>query len=145
MYKKLLLSALALILIVGCGPKSQTATDNYEDSAPPQAVESPDPGRPAEANLNFAIEVPPEPIHQAAPKYPPQAQDNGIAGSVVVKAYIDEHGKVQRAKAMNCSRPGFGFEEAALKAAYKYRYRPARHKGEPIGVWITYKVNFVLN
>jgi len=37
-----------------------------------------------------------------------------------------------------------GFEEAAVKAAYKCRYRPAIQNGNPIGVWISYTVEFVL-
>jgi len=38
-----------------------------------------------------------------------------------------------------------GFEEAALKAARKRKYRPALQNGQPVAVWVTYKKIFKLD
>ena len=37
-----------------------------------------------------------------------------------------------------------GFDEAAMEAAYQFRYKPAIQNGQPVAVWVTYQVNFLL-
>jgi len=51
---------------------------------------------------------------------------------------------VKKAVAVKCTRPNMGFEEAAVAAAYKYIYRPAIQNGDPVGVWIAYRVDFII-
>ena len=142
MYKLLIISVLTFILLSGCGPVNRTADEG--DRVLPEAAEgnSLDPGRSPDPKPKFGQEIPPEPIHQQVAVYPRQARDLGITGCVIIQAYVDDIGRVKEAKALNCDRPGFGFEESALKAAYKFRYKPATQNGTAIGVWITYKVQF---
>jgi protein TonB len=89
-------------------------------------------------------EVEPEQIYEEIPEYPRLAQDGGFAATVVVQAYVDKDGSVKKAQAVKCTRPNMGFEEAAVKAAYKCKYRPAIQNGNPIGLWIEYRYSFVL-
>lgn len=86
----------------------------------------------------------PELIYTTTPKYPASAKKSDITGSVTIKAFIDENGVVRSARVAKCNRPGYGFEEAALEAAYNNRYSAAIRRGKPIGVWVTYTVTFTL-
>ncbi len=83
-------------------------------------------------------------INGAEAEYPQKAQRDRIEGYVIVQAYVDTTGKVLKASALYCSLPGYGFEEAAVRAAYKTRWQPARSLGIPVAVWVAYKYDFVM-
>jgi TonB family protein len=91
------------------------------------------------------FEEPPVQIYEEIPEYPRLAQEGGFTGWVIVQAYVDKDGSVKKAQSAKTNRPNMGFEEAAVKAAYKCKYRPAIQNGNPIGVWISYKVDFILD
>ncbi len=145
MYKFLTLTILVLVLAVGCSHKTHPPINDEDESVESKVVDLPDPGRSPGGEPVFGVEIPPEPIHQKAPTYPRMARDLGISGCTKIQAFVDENGRVKKAKAVSCDRPGFGFEQAALDAAYKYRYKPATQNGLTIGVWITYEVRFKLH
>jgi protein TonB len=90
------------------------------------------------------LEIEPVQIYEELPEYPRLAQEGGFTGWVLIQAFIDKNGDVKKAQAVKTNRPKMGFEEAAIKAAYKCKYRPAIQNGEPIGVWIAYRVKFTL-
>jgi TonB family protein len=90
------------------------------------------------------VEEYPVQISEEIPEYPRLAQEGGFTGSVIVQAYVDKNGDVKKAQAVKCTRPNMGFEESAVKAAYKNKYRPAIQNGNPIGLWIEYKIDFTL-
>ncbi|MFA6587888.1 MAG: TonB family protein [Patescibacteria group bacterium] len=90
-----------------------------------------------------AVEVDPVQVYEETPEYPRLARDGGFTGYVIVQAFVDKNGFVKKAQAVKCTRPGMGFEEAAVKAAYKCQWKPAIQNGNPIGVWVAYKVDFV--
>ena len=90
-------------------------------------------------------EVLPEQIYEEKPEYPRLAQEGGFTSYVLMQAFVDKDGNVKKAQSVKCNRPNMGFEEAAVKAAYKNKYRPAIQNGSPVGVWISYKVDFVIN
>jgi hypothetical protein len=52
---------------------------------------------------------------------------------------------VKAVQVVSCTRPSLGFEDAAITAGYKIKYRPAIQNGNPVGVWITYQVIFLLD
>lgn len=83
-------------------------------------------------------------INQPTPVYPPLAQRAGIQGVVWINALIDKDGKVRDVKIFKESNANAGFEEAAIEAAYKTTWKPAIANGQPIALWVTYKVEFVL-
>jgi TonB family protein len=90
------------------------------------------------------IEVDEQPVQidQEPPIYPVAARRAKVTGSVMVRAFVDPQGKVLKANALECDRPGYGFEIAAVAAAYKGRWRPATVKGKTVGMWVTYKIEF---
>jgi len=114
------------------GSDQQLVIDIPEDDYMP----SPDQFVPVETN--------PEQIYEEPGEFPRLAREGGFTASVIIQAFVDKTGTVKKAQAIKCTRPGMGFEEAAVKAAYKCKYRPAIQNGNPIGVWISYKYDFVI-
>jgi protein TonB len=83
-------------------------------------------------------------IKTVKPQYPPIAQRAGIEGVVWVKALVDKEGKVRNVIIVKESGANAGFEEAAIEAAQQTVWKPAIANGQPIALWVTYKVEFVL-
>ncbi len=84
-------------------------------------------------------------IGSSIPSYPEEARRRNISANVILQAYIDKEGRVKSARAVECNRPGLGFEDAAVEAALKCTYQPAMLREKPIAVWITYRVHFKLD
>lgn len=80
-------------------------------------------------------------IHKVEPQYPPIAKQLGVAGSVIVKAYISRDGLITRTVVE--SGPPL-LVKAALDAVRQWRYRPYYLNHEPIEVETEITVNFVL-
>ena len=77
------------------------------------------------------------------PVYPEIAQEAGIEGTVVVQVFIDKKGRVQDTVILK-GIPNTGLDEAAISAIRKTRFRPAKQRERPVGVWISIPVNFRL-
>ncbi|MCD6162345.1 MAG: energy transducer TonB [candidate division Zixibacteria bacterium] len=86
----------------------------------------------------------PEKIDPVEPAYPEMARRAGIEGVVWVNALIDKEGKVRDVKIIKDSGANAGFEEAAIEAAKQTAWKPAISNGQPIAVWISYKITFTL-
>jgi TonB family protein len=72
------------------------------------------------------------------PRYPPDAKMRGIEGTVVVKVWINEKGKVTNAKAV------YGetfFAPAVEEAAGQAKFEPSTMNGKPVAVvsFVTYR------
>ncbi len=89
-------------------------------------------------------ELMPEMIYEHQPAYPRIAQTAGLEGVVWIKALVDIDGSVRNAMVYVSSKSKAGFDDAALKAAYKCKYKPGIQNGRPVPVWVSYKVDFVL-
>jgi len=115
----------------------ETDLDNFEAwDAPPPPPEGP--------RVKFIpYDDPPQPLSQIAPLYPEIAQEAGIEGTVVVQVFIDKKGRVQDTVILK-GIPNTGLDEAAVKAIRKTRFRPAKQRERPVGVWISIPVNFRL-
>lgn len=74
--------------------------------------------------------------------YPSQARSQEIEGVVVMDLYISENGEVKKSDLV--SGPGFGLNEAAIKAAKTFLFEPARVQGKPVPVVIRYSYKFVI-
>ena len=89
-------------------------------------------------------EEPPIQVKTVNPAYPPLAQRAGIEGVVWLNALVDKDGKVRDVRIVKNSGANAGFEEAAVEAAYRCIWRPAIANGQPLAVWVTYRVGFAL-
>ncbi len=89
------------------------------------------------------VEIPAEMIYEHVPEYPRLAQTAGMEAVVWVKALVDKNGNVRDAMVLKSSGSKAGFDEAAVKAAYECRFKPAIQNGRPVAVWVSYQVEFV--
>lgn len=85
------------------------------------------------------------PIVKVAPIYPPRAQSQGIEGWVVVSFTVTENGSVIDPRVVEAQPPGV-FDDAAMKAVLKFKYKPRVEGGKPIAVPnVQHLVRFELN
>lgn len=92
-----------------------------------------------------AAEIEPKPLELPMPVYPEEATLRGIEGEVYVKVFVSAKGDVPKAIILKDSGKNVGFEEAAMRAARKAKWKPAISKdGEPVGVWVAYPIKFTL-
>ncbi len=99
----------------------------------------------ADANRFVPVDEMPQQIYEEIPQYPLKAFEAQATGYVIVQVYINSQGTVTKGRAAKCSNPGYEFEDAALKAAIKCKYKPAIQEGQPVGLWISYRVNFTMS
>ena len=115
----------------------ETDLDNFDawDAPPPP---------PSGPQFKFIpYDDPPRPITPIRPVYPDIAQEAGIEGQVLVQCFIDEKGKVKETIVVK-GIPNTGLNESAVAALRKTRFRPAKQRERPVGVWITIPINFKL-
>ncbi len=105
------------------------------DAPPPPPVED-------EVFEFFAVSEKPEIIHKETPQYPDLARRAGIEGKVIVLVTISEKGNVLDAKIMK-SVPML--DEAALNAAKKCTFKPAKQRDRFVKVKMAIPFDFKLN
>jgi len=82
-------------------------------------------------------------IKEVKAPYPPEALQREIEGKVILELLIDSQGHVASARVIRGA--GYGFDEAAVEAVKEFLFRPARLKGQPVPVRITYTYTFILD
>ena len=115
----------------------ETDLDNFDawDAPPPP---------PSGPQFKFIpYDDPPRPVTPIKPVYPDIAQEAGIEGQVLVQCFIDEKGRVKETIVVK-GIPNTGLNESAVQALRKTRFRPAKQRERPGGVWITNPINFKL-
>jgi TonB family C-terminal domain len=130
---------LLLILfpfVSGCAlksnkPKTQQAdtiqireTVSFDEFSPP-------PPAPTQTVFEvYEVDESPQPIVQVQPEYPEEARKAGLEGKVIVAAVVDENGDVIEASILYSGNPIFN--EVALNAVKKIKFKPARLKDKPV-------------
>jgi len=84
------------------------------------------------------------PESKLKPIYPELARKAKIDGNVILQAIILKDGTVGDIQVLRCNRPNLGFEDAAVEAVRQWRYKPGTQSGKPVDVYLTVKVDFVL-
>ena len=115
----------------------ETDLDNFDawDAPPPP---------PSGPQFKFIpYDDPPRPVTPIKPVYPDIAQEAGIEGQVLVQCFIDEKGRVKETIVVK-GIPNTGLNESAVQALRKTRFRPAKQRERPVGVWVTIPINFKL-
>lgn len=85
---------------------------------------------------------PPVPVRTVAPEYPTQLKRDGVSGIVTVKCMIDEKGNVTDTHVEKTTNDGF--DEAAVAAVKKWRFKPAQQDGAPVATKVTIPIKFVV-
>jgi len=112
-------------------PKTQQAhtiqireTVSFDESSPP-------PLAPTQTVFDVSgLDEPPQPLVQVQPEYPEKAKKAKLEGRVIVVAVVDENGDVIQAYIHHSDNPIFN--EAALEAAKKMKFKPGRLKDKPV-------------
>jgi protein TonB len=73
------------------------------------------------------------PIVKVAPVYPPRAMQRGLEGWVLVEFTVTASGTVRDVGAVDADPKGV-FEDAAIEAAQKFRYKPRVVAGKAVDV-----------
>jgi protein TonB len=96
------------------------------------------------AEINKQFDIPPVPVSEPDTVYPEIAGKAGAQGTVKVVLWVDEHGDVR--DAIIADSPGWlALEEAARKAAYTIRYKPATRDGKPVAAWYVADIIFFIS
>ena len=73
-------------------------------------------------------------VRKTRPLVPKRARVHGVyEARVFISAQIDANGHPGFMEVLHCTKPGYGFEQAAIEAAKTWRYEPAQLNGEPVG------------
>lgn len=82
----------------------------------------------------------PVPVKSVAPDYPSQMKQQGVTGIVTLTVAIDENGDVAECTVAKSTRPEF--EQAAVNAVGKWKFRPARKAGENVKAKVNIPIKF---
>ncbi|OGD30871.1 MAG: hypothetical protein A2V45_09410 [Candidatus Aminicenantes bacterium RBG_19FT_COMBO_58_17] len=148
-------------------PNSEAAGESTEQATPPKTEdltpsESPAQSQPQQEESRAAepvvekpkpgdifpldrVDIPPTLIKRVNPKYPLQAFNMGISGTVTVNALISETGDVIRTEILKGIKGGYGFEKSAETAVRQWKFRPAEKEGIPVRVWKSIDINFKMS
>jgi protein TonB len=89
------------------------------------------------------VDDPPRVIMGGQPRYPFEAQQRGVEGEVTLRLLVSAEGAVTQALVQK-SQPSGVFDAAAIRAARRYRFRPARYHGRAVQVWVVKTFKFRL-
>jgi TonB family protein len=89
------------------------------------------------------VEIIAEMIYYEKPPYPRLAEQAGLEGLVWVKALVGSDGTVKDAVVYKSSGTP-SLDDAAIAAAPRCKFKPAIQNGRPVAMWVTYKVEFIL-
>ena len=86
----------------------------------------------------------PQAVRQVAPEYPDLARQAEAEGRVWIRVTIDETGRVIKTEVEN-SEVIPSLEKAAMDAARKWLFKPAKQRDKPVRVRIVIPFRFSLN
>lgn len=84
------------------------------------------------------------PIVRIEPQFPREAAINGIEGWVEIEFTIEADGTVSDPKVLN-SQPRRVFDRNAIRAIYKWKFKPRIVDGKPVARRATQRLDFTLN
>src|SRR5262245_34362549 len=84
---------------------------------------------------------PPKRTRLILPEYPPEAQERGQHGIVILELTIDTQGKVADVRVVRSIPP---FDDAAITAVKQWEYEVTRVDGKPVSVLLTVPITFAL-
>jgi protein TonB len=94
------------------------------------------------ALLDFGTPGGPAIVRLVRPVYPHEARRLGKEGQVILRLSLQASGEVGAIEILQTA--GFGMDEAACKAVWQSRFRPASRGGRPVGCQAILPVRFTL-
>jgi protein TonB len=86
------------------------------------------------------LDKPPELVSAVQPGYPAEMRKAGTDGSVTLLFVLDEEGRVNDPRVDASSHPAF--EQPALEALKKWRFRPGTKEGQPVKTYMRLPMRF---
>ncbi|MGH8271993.1 MAG: energy transducer TonB, partial [Gammaproteobacteria bacterium] len=83
------------------------------------------------AHPSLSIRTPPHALHLVSPRYPQDALDQSLRGSVTVGFIVERDGSTADIHIVSSTPPGV-FDEAARQAVRQWRFQPATANGAPV-------------
>jgi len=108
-----------------------------QERASPGAAEGAEPYADSPDTLPEAI-----PESRLVPVYPARARQVRSDVRVVLDVLVAASGEVEGVIVQSCSLPGRGFEDSAVEAVRRWRFRPALRGGKPVGATARVSVVF---
>jgi protein TonB len=96
----------------------------------------------ADDTIYTKVDVNPIPIKTPPPQFPLQLRRDGVSGVVAVTIVIDETGAVISSTVAKSTNPGF--DEAAMDAIKKWKFKPAQKDGAAVKMKVTVPIRFNL-
>jgi protein TonB len=84
----------------------------------------------------------PVPVRTTAPEYPAELRQAEIQGLVTIVSVVDETGNVLACEISKSTNEGFN--EVALAAVRKWKFKPAKLGGKAVKVKVTIPVRFTV-
>jgi TonB family protein len=132
------------VTAIGVPPSPQAQLPSPTPAAEVGSLATPPPNRPAAVDPSDPAVKPPVLASEDQVPYPAKALSRRIAATVLVRALVDESGRVVEAAIVQSSnqRTEYGFDEAALKRVLGRHYRPARRNDVAVPIWVVVRVEF---
>ncbi len=90
------------------------------------------------------VEIYPEIIYKERPEYPRLARQAQLEGIVYLRVLVKQDGSVGDAIVEKTSGIA-SLDDAALKAVFGCKFKPAIQNGRPIKVWVSFPYEFILH
>jgi protein TonB len=90
-----------------------------------------------------SVDKRPEPVRRVDPELPRRIVDEQIEGRVVVRALVDQNGRVSEVEVVEATPPDT-FEPHVLEAVKRWEFQPASYEGEAVKTWIELPFEFEL-
>ena len=126
------------------GPPDPTPQPPAPDPGPPQPDFRPDVIDAGSADVLPQLVSPREAQRALERAYPSILRDAGVTGHTTVLLVIDKNGQVQPGSVTVQETTHDQFREAAVRAAERFRFRPARLNGQPVAVSISIPIEWQL-
>jgi TonB family protein len=130
------LAALSSLLAVGLGSAGNLA---FAQGAVPNGASGASPTAPKQAAGPTGT-LPPVLTQFVEATYPEEARKKNLEGTVILELDISSQGKVTSVLVINPA--GHGFDEAAVDAARKFVFQPAKQGGKNVAARIRYRYVF---
>jgi TonB family protein len=86
----------------------------------------------------------PQLLREVKPNYTLDAMRNKLQGIVRLECVVLPDGTVGDVRIVKSLDTQFGLDEEAIKAARQWRFRPGQRLGEPVAVYVTLELSFIL-
>lgn len=90
------------------------------------------------------VDEAPKVLRQVPLRYPFEAKQKGISGKVTLRFVVDANGVAREPQVVSAEPKGV-FEEAALEAVVKYKFKPAKKSGKAVDCIVKLPISFDLS